>query len=128
VILALWRPRQEELEFEASLGYIIRPSLKTKQKQKDWWSKHEILSSNPSVTKNKKGGRGVERAPYGRFFCAVIKWDVFFFWWDGGLNLGLLACKAGVLLLEPHLESVLVILEMGSFKLFAWTGLESQSS
>jgi hypothetical protein len=32
-----------------------------------------------------------------------------------GLNLGLCTCKAGTLLLEPHLQShfVLVILEMG---------------
>jgi hypothetical protein len=28
----------------------------------------------------------------------------YLFWWDRGLNSGLHACKAGVLLLEPHLQ------------------------
>jgi hypothetical protein len=33
-IPALRRLRQEDLEFKASLGYITRPCLKTKTKQK----------------------------------------------------------------------------------------------
>jgi hypothetical protein len=28
----------------------------------------------------------------------------FFFWWDWGLSSGLRICKAGTLLLEPHLQ------------------------
>jgi hypothetical protein len=31
----------------------------------------------------------------------------FFFLWDWGLNSGLCVCKAGTLLLEPHLQSIL---------------------
>jgi hypothetical protein len=39
----------------------------------------------------------------------------FFFLWDWSLNSGLSACKAGTLLLEPHLQSIfaVIILEMG---------------
>jgi hypothetical protein len=29
------------------------------------------------------------------------------FWWDWGLKTGLWACKAGTLLIEPHLLSIL---------------------
>jgi hypothetical protein len=32
----LWRWRQEDLEFKASLCYIVRPSFKNKIKQKSW--------------------------------------------------------------------------------------------
>jgi hypothetical protein len=32
VIPALWRLRQEDCEFEDSLGYIVRPCLKIKKK------------------------------------------------------------------------------------------------
>jgi hypothetical protein len=43
---------------------------------------------------------------------------------------GVCKCKAGTLPLEPHLQSIfaLVILEMESLKLVAWTDLELQSS
>jgi hypothetical protein len=33
---------------------------------------------------------------------------IFVFWWEWGLNSGLCACKAGTLLLEPHLQSTLL--------------------
>jgi hypothetical protein len=32
----------------------------------------------------------------------------FFFWWDWGLNSGLCSCKAGILPLEPLLQSILL--------------------
>jgi hypothetical protein len=50
----------------------------------------------------------------------------FFFWWDCGLNSGLRTCKAGALLLEPHLQTILLwlFLEMGSLEHFAQAGLE----
>jgi hypothetical protein len=51
----------------------------------------------------------------------------FSFWWDWGLNSELHTCKAGVLSLQSHLQSILplVILEIGgSQELFAKTGLE----
>jgi hypothetical protein len=54
----------------------------------------------------------------------------FLFCWDRGLNSGLHACKAGALLLQPHLQSILLygcFEDAGSresSKLFAWTGLE----
>jgi hypothetical protein len=49
----------------------------------------------------------------------------FFFGWDWGLNSGLCSHKAGILLLEPHLQSIfaLVVLEIGSQELVAWAGL-----
>jgi hypothetical protein len=31
-----------------------------------------------------------------------------FFWWDWGLTSGLHTCKVGTLLLEPHLQSILL--------------------
>jgi hypothetical protein len=42
------------------------------------------------------------------------------------MNERLHTCKAGVLPLEPHLQSIfgLVILEMGFYEQFAWAGLE----
>jgi hypothetical protein len=39
----------------------------------------------------------------GRVFCVVV-----LFWWGWGLNSGLCGCKAGALLLEPHLQSILL--------------------
>jgi hypothetical protein len=47
-----------------------------------------------------------------------------------GFEQRLHTCKAGTLPLEPHLQSIfaLVILEMGSHKVFAQTGLEIPSS
>jgi hypothetical protein len=36
----------------------------------------------------------------------------FFFWWDRGLNSELSTCKAGTLLLEPHLQSRLHFLKV----------------
>jgi hypothetical protein len=49
---------------------------------------------------------------------------------DWGLNSRLCPCQAGTPLLEPHHQPVfaLVMLEMGSSKLFAGTGLEPRSS
>jgi hypothetical protein len=40
VILAFKRPRQEDHEFEASLGYIAKPSLKTSRAEDiaQWYS------------------------------------------------------------------------------------------
>jgi hypothetical protein len=35
------------------------------------------------------------------FVCVCV-------WWDWGLNSGLRVCKAGTLLLEPHLQSILL--------------------
>jgi hypothetical protein len=51
---------------------------------------------------------------------------IYLFWWEWGLNSGLHGCKAGVLPLESHLQSVFVlgILEMGFQELFAWAGLQ----
>jgi hypothetical protein len=34
----------------------------------------------------------------------------FSFWWDWALNSGLCTCKAGALLLKPHLQSILLCL------------------
>jgi hypothetical protein len=51
----------------------------------------------------------------------------FNFWWDCSLNSGFCTCKEGILWLELHLQS-LVILEMWSHELFAWVCLKSQSS
>jgi hypothetical protein len=50
----------------------------------------------------------------------------FFFWWDWDLNSRLHFCKAGTLLLGPHLQSILLWLlwRWGSQELFAWAGLE----
>jgi hypothetical protein len=39
---------------------------------------------------------------------ALLEPDNLFFWWDWGLNSGLHACKGGTLLLEPHLQSILL--------------------
>jgi hypothetical protein len=50
----------------------------------------------------------------------------FFFFGEAGiLNLGLCACKAVTLTLEPHLQSILLWLfwRMESLELFAHTGL-----
>jgi hypothetical protein len=44
------------------------------------------------------------------------------------LNSGLFSCKADALSLGSHLQSVLVILEMGSHKLFSWASLEPQNA
>jgi hypothetical protein len=43
-----------------------------------------------------------------------------------GLNTGLCICKAGALLLEPYLQSILLWLywRWGSQEQFAWAGLE----
>jgi hypothetical protein len=44
----------------------------------------------------------------------------FFFWWNWGLDSGLCTCRVGTLLLDPHLQSVLLwLLEMESQELFA---------
>jgi hypothetical protein len=76
----------------------VQPHLK-KQKKKNQGmtqlvkqlsgSKHEALSSVPSIAKQSK----------------ITGKDLFF--GDWGLNSGLCACKAGTLLLEPHLLSIL---------------------
>jgi hypothetical protein len=55
----------------------------------------------------------------------------FFFKWDWSLNSGLCACKAVVLPLESHLQSILLcffFLETESGEPFAQADLESQSS
>jgi hypothetical protein len=39
----------------------------------------------------------------------IFKIPNFFFKWDWGLNLGLSACTAGVLPLESHLQSILLV-------------------
>jgi hypothetical protein len=43
-----------------------------------------------------------------KIFVFEISFDLifFFFWWDG-FELGLHTCKAGALLLEPHLQPIL---------------------
>jgi hypothetical protein len=54
-----------------------------------------------------------------------------FFWWDWGLNSGLCAGKAGALLLEPHLQSILLWLfwrGWGPWELFSRVDLELRSS
>jgi hypothetical protein len=53
----------------------------------------------------------------------------FFNWRDWGLNWGLCACKAGTLLLEPQLQSILLWLfwRWGSRELFALGGLKPWS-
>jgi hypothetical protein len=38
---------------------------------------------------------------------------IYFFWWDWSLNSVLCTCKAGALLLEPHLKSILLWLFFG---------------
>jgi hypothetical protein len=50
----------------------------------------------------------------------------YFFWWDWGLNSELCICKAATLLLEPHLQHMLLWLfwRWGSLELFALAGLE----
>jgi hypothetical protein len=32
--------------------------------------------------------------------------ELFFIWWDYSLNSGFCICKAGILLLEPHLQPI----------------------
>jgi hypothetical protein len=55
---------------------------------------------------------------------------LFFFWWDWGLNSGHHVCKAGILPLEPHLQSILLWLfwRWGSHELFACIGFELKAS
>jgi hypothetical protein len=51
-------------------------------------------------------------------------------WWDWGLNSGLHTCKAGALLLQPHLQFILLwlFLEIGSHDLLALSTFELPSS
>jgi hypothetical protein len=56
-------------------------------------NKHEALSSNPSITKNNNN----KQTKTSHLFF-------FFFFFFGSLNSGLRACRAGILLLEPHLQ------------------------
>jgi hypothetical protein len=53
-----------------------------------------------------------------------------FLWWDLGFNSGLYGCKAGTLLLEPHLQPILLWLfwRWGSHELFARAGLKLEPS
>jgi hypothetical protein len=45
------------------------------------------------------------------------------------LNWGLCTCKAGILPLQPHLQSICSdYFGDGSQELFSWAGLEAQSS
>jgi hypothetical protein len=57
---------------------------------------------------------------------SILLANFFFLWWDWGLNSGLCTCKAVTLLLEPHLQSILLWLfwRWGSLKLFASASLE----
>jgi hypothetical protein len=54
----------------------------------------------------------------------------FFFWWDWGLKSGIHTYKAGILLLEPHLQSILLwfILEVEFHELLAQADLKLPSS
>jgi hypothetical protein len=56
-----------------------------------------------------------------RAFCLFVC----LFWWDWGLKSELYTCKAGALLLEQYLQSVL---KMTSDELFSQTGLKPWSS
>jgi hypothetical protein len=68
-----------------------------------------------------KGGEGCHAPEYSICIHSFV--------WNWGSNLGLHACKVGALPLEPHLSPFCSgYLEMGSLKLFAWTGLKLQSS
>jgi hypothetical protein len=45
------------------------------------------------------------------YYVLTDHWYVFFyllFWWGWGLNSGLCACKIVILLLKPHLQSILL--------------------
>jgi hypothetical protein len=44
----------------------------------------------------------------GFFFFLIFCFVVVFFWWDWSLNSGLHTCKAGILLLESYLQSILL--------------------
>jgi hypothetical protein len=68
--------------------------------------------------------------PYLTFFECFEKSLISFNLLNDLEETGVCKCKAGTLPLEPHLQSIfaLVILEMESLKLVAWTDLELQSS
>jgi hypothetical protein len=56
--------------------------------------------------------------------------QILFFWWGWSLNSGLCTYKAGTLLLEAYLQSILLWLfwRWGSGELFAQVSLKSWSS
>jgi hypothetical protein len=43
-----------------------------------------------------------------KFLSQQLDFPLNFFWWDWDLNSGLCASKPGVLLLEPHLQPILL--------------------
>jgi hypothetical protein len=52
----------------------------------------------------------------------------FFFWWDWSLNSGLWACKAGILPLEPQLQSCTVLSRVMFWNFFVFAFLHSGSA
>jgi hypothetical protein len=73
----------------------------------------------PNFLKKKNGG--FTGKSHSRSLAVNVMLSGLFVWWDWNLNSGLHTCKAGTLLLAPHLQFIVLWLfwRWGSCELFA---------